>query len=131
MTRTLMVAVVPREPAPWSESERARQQLALAGQAVLANLRTDHQLVTWAKENQIWVRIDRTTDWGNPFVFGPHGDRDTVCESYRRYLKSKPSLHRRVAGLVGKVLGCWCYPQRCHGNVLIEGMKNSISNRGA
>ncbi len=26
--------------------------------------------------------------------------------------------------LVGKNLGCWCHPEPCHGNVIMELLKN-------
>ena len=34
------------------------------------------------------------------------------------YFKRKYGLHKELHTLKGKVLGCWCYPKRCHGNHL-------------
>lgn len=68
------------------------------------------------------VRIDRKTKWGNPFVMGRDGDRDAVCEKYRRWLYDEISAGRitleDLAALKGKRLGCHCAPQRCHGDTL-------------
>jgi hypothetical protein len=64
------------------------------------------------------VRIDRNTEWGNPFQMDKDGDRDTVCDSYEIFFPRKFSLHNRLDELKGKVLGCWCYPDRCHGMYL-------------
>jgi len=36
------------------------------------------------------------------------------------YILERPALIERLPLLGGKVLGCWCYPQLCHGAVLIE-----------
>lgn len=108
------------KPQPWSESEYERKELVEAGETVTANIRTDIQLIAWAEENGLYMRIDRQTAWGNPFILGDDGERDDVCDSYRIYLQYKPSLQRRYEELRGKVLGCWCYPERCHGNELIR-----------
>lgn len=58
--------------------------------------------------------------WGNPFQIGKHGTRDEVIEKYREYVLSKPELLGQLESLRGKVLGCWCSPQACHGEILIE-----------
>lgn len=58
--------------------------------------------------------------WVNPFVIGKDGTRDEVIEKYRQYVLSKPELLGQLESLRGKVLACWCSPQKCHGDVLIE-----------
>ena len=115
------------KPQPWSESEYTRKEQVEAGETVTANMRTDHQLIAWAEEQGLYVKIDRHSIWGNPFLLDEDGDRDEVCDSYRRYLDDKPSLQRRYEDLIGKVLGCWCYPERCHGNVLIEQLDSTAN----
>lgn len=105
---------------PWSDSEYDRKEIVENGGTVTANIKTDLQLIAWAEENGLYVRIDRQSAWGNPFILDEDGDRDDVCDHYRVYLQYKPSLQRRYDDLRGKVLGCWCYPERCHGNVLIS-----------
>ena len=115
------------EPRPWSDSESKRKKLVEAGQIVTANIKTDHQLIAWAQEKGFYVRIDRTTRWGNPFILDEDGDRDEVCEAYRIYLQYKPSLKHHFDDLQGKVLGCWCYPERCHGDVLIEQLEGGAN----
>lgn len=66
------------------------------------------------------VYIGRPSKWGNPFRIGPDGDRWEVIEKYRRYLLNNQSLLYDLPELDGKILGCWCYPHPCHGDVLIE-----------
>jgi hypothetical protein len=104
----------------WTEDELKRKAIVEAGGTVVANMHqeTDRALLTWARKTDRFVRIDRTSDWGNPFEMGPDGDRDTVCESYEIFFPRKFSLHNRLNELRGKVLGCWCYPARCHGMYL-------------
>lgn len=105
----------------WTDNELDRRAVVESGGTVVANLHqdTDRALLAWARSCDRFVRIDRTSEWGNPFELGPDGDRDTVCDSFELYFGRKYSLHDRVMGLKGKVLGCWCYPERCHGDHLI------------
>lgn len=59
--------------------------------------------------------------WGNPFTIGRDGDRAEVIRKYEVWLLSQPdlvALARR--DLRGKVLGCWCAPRACHGDVLLR-----------
>ncbi len=106
------------KPEPWTKSEQARKKTVESGHAVVANMKTDLRLIAWAQENGLFVRVDRTTVWGNPFILPDDGEREEVIEAYQIYLGYKPSLSRRYDELRGKVLGCWCYPEECHGNVL-------------
>jgi hypothetical protein len=106
----------------WSESELERKAIVEAGGTVVANMHADgdQSLLAWARQTGRFLRIDRQSDWGNPFEMPADGDRDTVCDSYEIFFARKFSLHSRIAELEGKVLGCWCYPQRCHGDYLVS-----------
>lgn len=74
------------------------------------------------RTTQCDIRIDRTTRWGNPFIMGRDGDRDAVCDKYKRWLWDEIRGARislaDLAGLKDKKLGCHCAPQRCHGDTL-------------
>jgi hypothetical protein len=90
-----------------------------AGQTVVLNMNQDHHLLKFATDNGLYVRCDRFSEWGNPFIMGGDGDRDQVCNNYENnYLPYKPSLYRKIASLKGKALGCHCYPERCHCDTL-------------
>ncbi len=45
------------------------------GAAVAVNLRRHGNLITWARERGLFVRVDRATPWGNRFELGKDGDR--------------------------------------------------------
>jgi hypothetical protein len=67
------------------------------------------------------VYIGRPSKWGNPIHIGKQSDRALVIEQYRTYLKTRPDLIEAAKKeLRGKVLGCWCAPRLCHGDVLLE-----------
>lgn len=67
------------------------------------------------------VYIGRPGKWGNPFKVGKDGDRTAVIKKYARYLRENPKLIRMAQDeLRGRDLRCWCYPEACHGEVLIQ-----------
>jgi hypothetical protein len=57
---------------------------------------------------------------GNPFVIGRDGSRDEVIAKYRAWIVRQPALLAALHELRGKNLVCWCAPERCHAEVLIE-----------
>ncbi len=58
--------------------------------------------------------------WGNPFHIGKDGNRKEVLRKYREWVVKQPALLARLHELDGKILGCWCKPYLCHGDVLRE-----------
>lgn len=76
--------------------------------------------VVHCKKEPFDVLIDRRTKWGNPFRIGTHGTRDEVIAKYREWLLTKPDLLAELYTLRGKRLGCWCKPEACHGDVLVD-----------
>jgi hypothetical protein len=114
----------------WSASELERKAIVEAGGTAVANMHqnSDRALLYWAKSTNRFTRIDRSSDWGNPFEMPDDGDRDTVCDSYEIFFPRKFSLHNRIDELRGKVLGCWCYPQRCHGDYLAAKTEEASSD---
>ena len=57
--------------------------------------------------------------WKNPFSVKKYG-REKSLQLYEEYIKNNEELCSQLHELEGKVLGCWCHPDRCHGNILIE-----------
>jgi len=70
------------------------------------------------------VRIDRQTIFGNPFRIGRDGSREEVIAKYVDYfyarIENDKVFRKAVLGLRNKVLACWCAPQPCHGEVIID-----------
>ena len=77
------------------------------------------EYVVHCKRAPFDVYIGRPSKWGNPFAIGKDGNRQEVIEKYREWIQSRPDLLAAVVPeLKGKVLGCWCAPAACHGDVL-------------
>lgn len=50
-----------------------------------------------------------------------HGTREGVVAAYRQYLLMQPKLYIAArTELAGKDLVCFCAPEACHGDVLLE-----------
>lgn len=79
--------------------------------------------VVHCKKEPYDVYIGRPSKWGNPFIIGKDGTREEVIRKYKEYILSKPELMNDLVELKGKTLGCWCKPERCHGDILIELVK--------
>lgn len=77
--------------------------------------------VVHCKKQPFDVYIGRPSKWGNPYEIGLDGTRDEVIQKYREYLYSNDRLIMEAElELRGKILGCWCSPKPCHGDVLLE-----------
>lgn len=76
--------------------------------------------VVHCKKHAYDVYIGRPSKWGNPFLIGRDGTRGEIIEKYRSWILTQPYLIGSLPELSGKILGCWCYPKNCHGEVLID-----------
>lgn len=66
------------------------------------------------------VYIGRPSKWGNPFHLKAEVSRHNVLENYRYWISGNKKLLLDLHELDNKVLGCWCAPRLCHGNILAE-----------
>jgi hypothetical protein len=82
--------------------------------------------VVHCKREHCDVYIGRPSKWGNPFKAGRDGTREQVIARYERWIQTQPQLLAALPELRGKVLGCWCAPRACHGEVLLR-LTNSSS----
>ena len=88
--------------------------------------------VVHCKKEPYDVYIGRPSKWGNPYS---HKDNtkaqfkvDTREEAVWRYevmmlkwIEDHPDILEEIKKeLKGKVLGCWCAPKACHGDILLR-----------
>jgi hypothetical protein len=75
------------------------------------------------------IYIGRGSKWGCPYTIIK--DRPTLAKEivaskeealskYKEYVLNTPELMESLDELDGKVLGCFCKPEPCHGDVLLE-----------
>ena len=93
-----------------------------SGETIVVNMRPTgphRELVARCKADGDFVRIDRRSDFGNPFRIGKKdGSRAEVVAKFEKYLADNPELLERLPELRGRALGCWCAPRQCHGDIL-------------
>ena len=79
------------------------------------------------------VLIDRSSPFGNPHSIGHcsicnkvHDRKQAIAEFKKDfYICLTDSVFRdSVLQLKGKVLGCWCKPLPCHGDVIVDYLDN-------
>lgn len=65
--------------------------------------------------------------WGNPYSHKQNSiakykvkSRKEAIKMYREYILNSPELLAKIPELKGKILGCFCKPMACHGDVLLE-----------
>lgn len=81
--------------------------------------------VVHCKREKCDVYIGRGGKWGNPFLvpsndYDREADPENILGRYEAHVRSRPDLMAALHELRGKVLGCWCAPKRCHGDVLLK-----------
>lgn len=73
--------------------------------------------VVHCKKEDYDIYIGRPSKWGNKYVIGKDGSREEVIQKYANDIT--PAFKNEIKKeLKGKVLGCWCSPKVCHGDVL-------------
>lgn len=73
------------------------------------------------------VDIGRNSKWGNPWSHESKSrakfivaTREEAIDNYRHWILGQPELIAALEEIKGKVLGCFCIPKACHGEVLAE-----------
>jgi hypothetical protein len=88
------------------------------------------EMVVHCKKSEYDIYIGRPSKWGNPFTHRKDKtaakyivkNRQEAIDSYREWITEGEGKHllKQLGELKGKVLGCWCKPNHCHGDVLID-----------
>jgi hypothetical protein len=85
--------------------------------------------VVHCRRDRYDVYIGRPSVYGNPFshlegTLAKYkvATRQEAVAAYREWIHNPENVEllQRVRELRGKVLGCWCKPLSCHGDVLVE-----------
>ncbi len=82
--------------------------------------------VVHCKREPFDVYIGRPSIWGNPFSHKAGtkaqflvSSREEAIAKYEQWLLGRPGMVALAKEVLrGQVLGCWCKPNACHGDVL-------------
>jgi hypothetical protein len=81
----------------------------------IINLRVEQQNLTTC------ARIDRGSNWGNPFIMRNESERSLVIAKFQAYANWRLTIEPGwLEPLRGMDLACWCSPKACHGEVIVE-----------
>lgn len=70
---------------------------------------------------KVTVYIGRPSVFGNPFILNKDGDRKTVVRKYEEYVRNNYEILEAIKELKeDDVLGCYCSPLECHGDVILK-----------
>jgi hypothetical protein len=91
------------------------------------------------REEDYDIYIGRGSKWGNPYTHLAGKtlaqykvkSREEAIRMYKEYILNTPSLLNSIYELEGKILGCYCKPKACHGDVLIEILYSFSSKDGS
>lgn len=66
---------------------------------------------------------EKDSFWHNPYKIEAGVTREQVLYWYEVYIRNNlvhDYVRQELLSLKGKVLGCWCAPEPCHGHVLLK-----------
>ena len=76
------------------------------------------------KKEKYDVYIGRPSIFGNPYKIGKDGSREEVIQKYKLFFYMKLSRNKeffkKIWALKNKILGCYCKPLACHGDIIAE-----------
>lgn len=95
------------------------------------------------KKEYFDVYIGRPTKWGNPWSHKNNtlaefqvNTREEAIENYRKWLsgedfenvliEQRKWILKNLPCLKDKILGCWCAPKSCHGEILLDLLNKEV-----
>jgi hypothetical protein len=112
----------PERTRPWRRRRPKRNDLPEPDAPICLNRRHD-RIPAGAVYIGRRARGLAASKWGNPFSVRRNAtreEREEAIAKYREYLLANQELMAALPELRGKDLACWCAPEPCHGDVLLE-----------
>jgi hypothetical protein len=86
------------------------------------------------------VYIGRGSIWGNPFShktgtlaqFIVSSREESISKYYEYFLnkvKNDEEFRNKTLALKGKVLGCFCKPLPCHGDIIVQFLEGRVTGQ--
>lgn len=79
-------------------------------------------------ENEVLIKVDRSTILGNPYPMTSEKYRNEVCLKYVNHFERSMEDDEKFKNAINTIinlaktkdiaLGCWCYPKRCHAETI-------------
>lgn len=96
---------------------------------VEAKVLSQKNFVYIGRVQQFNTPFDNGGYFGNPFKITGSTTREESLKLFSMYfhkrLDKDPEFKKAVLKLKGKVLGCFCAPLSCHGDIIVEYLDNN------
>jgi len=87
------------------------------------------KVVNLRKENYTHY-IGRGSLFGNPYKIGKDGTRKEVINKYEKWIRKQPKILEAIYYLPeSAILGCYCNPKACHGDIIVQIWKELHSEK--
>ena len=104
----------------------SKKELNKCGITSLEEWLKDKQNVYIGRDMTVYVKGAKGSKWANPFSVKKYG-REKCLELYEDYILNNKELLDNLSELKNKNLGCWCHPEKCHGDILIKLINEKIN----
>lgn len=65
--------------------------------------------------------IGRPSVFCNPYIIGKDGTREQVVQMFEDYARNNHELLSAIKKLPeDAILGCFCFPEPCHGDIIVK-----------
>ena len=98
-----------------------KQYMVNSGYRDLEDWLTDTNHIYIGRNLVIYVKGAYESKWHNPYSIKKYG-LDQCLQLYEKHIRTS-DLYHQLDELEDKVLGCWCHPKRCHGDILCSLLK--------
>jgi hypothetical protein len=97
------------------------KNVRMSGEMCVINIH-NRTVLERARKTGRYRYIGRGSVFGNPYRIRENGwTRDQVIEMYRSDLRQSKDLQEVIRRLpANAILGCYCAPEACHGDVIME-----------
>lgn len=88
---------------------------------LIVNIKTGEPYDLYIGRENKWLGLP-CSKWCNPFPMKNESQREEVLTKFKEYLYANDELMDSLEELDGLRLGCYCFPRRCHANILLEAL---------
>lgn len=104
----------------------SKKELNKNGISNLEKWLLDKDNIYIGRDMSFYVKGATQSKWANPFSVKKYS-RDKCLEMYENHIRLNLNLYNSLEELQDKNLGCWCYPESCHGDILIKLLNEKIN----
>ncbi len=91
----------------------------------IVNIKSKEKYTLYIGRENKYYNLEKSI-FSNPYVIGKDGNREEVIEKFRIFAENNKEILDNLHLIDNQILGCYCYPEKCHGEILIELRKKQV-----